>query len=747
MMCLLSSLFVLNFVALCDADTGLRVLLQNELNQDIITHLGTRYEIVHPLQIRSDWEKGLSTKLPSNGESGAHLQQTSFLIETREVKLHLDLELNKDLFAPTLVQFLFLKDVSPIAIQKLPENCYYHGKVRNHPRAVAALQTCHGLRGAIFLEKKTYFIHPLHGNHSENHPHLLYHYLPEDIFECANKEEGKDKEDPFYFAENDATIRNKYIEAALVFDQKSFETYNRPPSDVAAAAVEMINYVDLIYRPLNTSVNLVYLELWLEDQMKIDSNITNNLNGFREYGGRRINRISIDTALLLTSADFDDNESGHAFLDSICTTSAIGITKIRNIYQPHLTSFVLAHMIGHNLGIKHDSEDCRCADSHQCIMGNNIPYLSSTVFSDCSVDDYYKMLSKGHGACLFNMPTMRMSVCGNGVQEDEEECDCGTMEECVKSNPCCDPMTCKLIKHAECSAGACCKKCKLLSPDFLCRPSKGECDIPEFCDGKNGQCPENLYKRNGAVCSGGLGYCYQGICPVLKKQCQNVWGEDAEAGESVCYERINVLGTPNGNCGEDFKGKIHKCTFENSYCGSLQCSQGEKVPLDSELPVQFIIHKVKSHGVVYECKARTLLASEVRQGLVKDGTKCGFQKFCLNQTCTSIRNVVSGKCPLEDEQNACSGHGVCTNLNSCFCDEGWMGSDCSEIDEESRRRSESGSSEYYDSIESSQIGTPSYGHNELNLDPNLAITVITASVVIGVGLVVIIALFFYYRTL
>lgn len=37
------------------------------------------------------------------------------------------------------------------------------------------------------------------------------------------------------------------------------------------------------------------------------------------------------------------------------------------------------------------------------------------------------------------------------------------------------------------------------------------------------------------------------------------------------------------------------------------------------------------------------------------------------------------------------------------------------------------------------------GENEMKVNPNLAITVIAASVVIGLGLVVIIILLFYYR--
>lgn len=73
----------------------------------------------------------------------------------------------------------------------------------------------------------------------------------------------------------------------------------------------------------------------------------------------------------------------------------------------------------------------------------------------------------------------------------------------------------------------------------LCRQAAGDCDLPEFCNGTSPDCPRDTHLLDGSPCASGHGYCWDGACPTLEQQCQQLWG----AGETVRAEPGDPLGS------------------------------------------------------------------------------------------------------------------------------------------------------------------------------------------------------------
>ncbi|KAH0554945.1 hypothetical protein KQX54_014065, partial [Cotesia glomerata] len=113
----------------------------------------------------------------------------------------------------------------------------------------------------------------------------------------------------------------------------------------------------------------------------------------------------------------------------------------------------------------------------------------------------------------------QIAICGNGVVEEGEECDCGWEEDC--NDPCCHPqrlhhapfeIPCRLTEDAVCSPsqGPCCTTGCSLRSGTKCRDDNG-CRDASFCDGRGPQCPPSVNKPNKTICNDEF-VCFMGEC-------------------------------------------------------------------------------------------------------------------------------------------------------------------------------------------------------------------------------------------
>ncbi|XP_056237595.1 disintegrin and metalloproteinase domain-containing protein 15 isoform X1 [Seriola aureovittata] len=634
----------------------------------------------------------------------------------------LDLEKNHDLLPKPPNVFYYLPNGTGVSVKAHPvTHCYYHGSVRGFPQSRVALSTCSGLRGVIAINSTLSFElqpqdnglrHPhLHqgeeeeggggesggdgsggsgggGGGDEEEVHLLFSTSPLEGDRAGGCGVSHTAVPPIHSSththrrKRDILSETKYIELVLVVDHQEFLNYQKNNKTIMYRMLDVANQVDWFYRPLNVRVALTGLEIWSDrDKIRVEKSPTDTLNNFLEWRTRELlPRLRHDNAQLVMGGSFDGTTVGMASQSSMCSRDRSGGVNVDHLVSVLGVASTVAHELGHNLGMSHDTAERRCACQNEprlggCIMEPSTGFMPGQQFSSCSAADLSVSLLHGGGMCLFNVPQPDHLLggprCGNLYVEKGEECDCGLLEEC--DDPCCNASTCRLVPGAQCSSdGICCQDCKLRAAGSVCREPLGECDLAEFCTGSSPHCPPNVFLQNGEPCEDGASYCYGGVCASMHTQCQMLWGPNATSAPAVCFSSVNKQGNKYGNCGQLTNGSYIPCGHSDVYCGRVQCQGGRERPLlgtNAEIlttTVHFNHSDLVCRGTFFH------LGDDVSDpAAVAQGTACGPGKACLNRRCQDASVFGVDEC-----RGKCNGHGVCNSNKNCHCDVGWAPPDC-----------------------------------------------------------------------
>lgn len=640
---------------------------------------------------------GERTNLRSALEGG-HPDRLECGLEFEGHLLVLDLEKNQ----PPSV-FYYLPNGTGVFLPTDPlTHCFYHGRVRGFPRSRAAVSTCSGLRGIVALNSTLSFeLQPQDkqetgsereetgsGEEPGSDVHLLFSLEPpkgDSAAGCGVKHTAIPHIHSRIHLERrrrDILTETKYIELVLVVDHQEFLNYQKNNKTIIYRMMDVANQVDWFYRPLNIRVALTGLEIWSDrDKIHIERSPTQTLHNFLEWRATDLlPRLRHDNAQLIMGGSFDGTTVGMASQASMCSRDRSGGVNVDHLVSILGVASTVAHELGHNLGMNHDSAEraCQCQNQPRlggCIMEPSTGLLPGQSFSSCSAEDLSSSLLQGGGMCLFNVPQPQSLLggprCGNLYLEPGEDCDCGLLQEC--EDPCCNALTCRLVPGAECSSdGICCKNCKLQSPGSLCRLPLGECDLPEFCTGSSSHCPPNVFVQNGERCLNGTSYCFGGVCPSLDGQCRTLWGLDASIAPDVCFLSVNKQGNKFGNCGQLPNGSYLPCEDQDVLCGQVQCQGGQERPLLGS-NAEILTTTVHSDHTDLVCRGTYFhLGHDVSDpASVATGTACGPGKACLDQKCQDEAVFRVDEC-----RRKCNGHGVCNSNGNCHCDEGWAPPDC-----------------------------------------------------------------------
>ena len=283
------------------------------------------------------------------------------------------------------------------------------------------------------------------------------------------------------------------------------------------------------------------------------ANIQTRLNLFSEWRGRFRDSNAYWT---LMSTCATNSAVGLAWLGQLCSQGSAQSSQDEIIAGANVVIRteggrsewqVFAHEAGHTFGAVHDCTETTCSRGDSSLQ-RCCPLSSSTcdadgrfimnpstgvgiqAFSQCTVGNICTAMLRQSvkTGCLTdnrNVQTITGQVCGNGIVEAGEECDCGGEDGCA-GNPCCDANTCQFTQGSVCDPNneqCCTRNCQLAAQGFVCRPSTGLCDPEEVCTGESPTCPEDSISDDGVDCGGGL-QCASGQCTSRDQQCRSVLG-------------------------------------------------------------------------------------------------------------------------------------------------------------------------------------------------------------------------------
>ncbi|XP_022354612.1 disintegrin and metalloproteinase domain-containing protein 18-like [Enhydra lutris kenyoni] len=557
-------------------------------------------------------------------------------------------------------------------------HCFYQGYATEVPKSAVMLSICSGLRGSLQLENVSYGIEPLES--TTVYEHMLYQINNDKIDFSPSKENflmphlvQKSYKILVKSKKDSDELLEKILKIQIIMDKALFDYMGSEVAVAAEKVVHIFGLINIMFSQLKVTVKLTSLELW-SDQNKISTkgNAEEVLQRFVSWKERFLFQRSHDMAYLLIYRDHP-NYVGATYHGMACNPKfAAGIALYPQTITLEAFSVVMTQLLGVSLGLTYNNDifTCYCPGT-TCIMNSKaIRSHGVKFFSSCSMDEFKRMISQPEFECLQNQIVSevvyqgRYSLCGNGILEPPEQCDCGGTEHCREFQKCCNPADCTLTEFADCGTGPCCDRetCLISVRGTVCRESKDPCDFPEFCDGKSEFCVPDTKSADLEPCNNKTAYCYNGVCQDTDKQCADLFGKFAKGSTFLCTQEVNMQEDDFGNCRRNF------CNFKDILCGKIVChwTRLEIIPFK-----KFDIQYTYMEGHLCVSAYLRVPTKYVTEDFTytSNGTMCGPNKYCDTGRCIP-RSLYSRRTNCDANIN-CSGHGVCNNFLHCHCDVGY----------------------------------------------------------------------------
>ncbi|XP_072290011.1 disintegrin and metalloproteinase domain-containing protein 28-like [Eucyclogobius newberryi] len=256
------------------------------------------YEVVRPVRLHTVNKRHAEHHRP---------QTVKYALTVRGRPLEMHLERNDHLLTKDYSETHYLKDghrvtTTPDQI----DHCYYQGQIVGDGGSEASISTCDGLRGYFRTSEQRFLIEPLLSAEPEG-DHAVFPVPEEEpstpaVCGVTNTTWVADEEPPSKTRSAGRTIlyQQKYVELYLVADKREFIKMGKDVPKLRQRIFEVVNFVNMAYKPLLTFVALVGLEIWTDsDKISITSNTGQNLNNFMDWRNKNLLNIKHDCAHLI----------------------------------------------------------------------------------------------------------------------------------------------------------------------------------------------------------------------------------------------------------------------------------------------------------------------------------------------------------------------------------------------------------------------------------------------------------------
>ncbi|VDK47676.1 unnamed protein product [Anisakis simplex] len=679
----------------------------------------------------------------------------------------------------------------------LDSNCHFVGKVTSHGDVAAAISNCHSLMGTIIMDDHFLMIQPIPERLKayQVEEHVVYkreaglmNSLERSIEEQLIRLNDEPLGDQFCDVSKsiDATEEmNKHAGEALAFnytlpsvakldslfifpqldpitleiglflDSKLFEHFQReyigdPEQHLLDFSLALINNVHVLYQQSSMSpvldIVIVRYELWKSQPAGLETLTHRNgqaqilLNGFCRHqaainpGSDLTDPGHWDHGILLTGYDIYHT-----------TTSVAGVAPVARMCDDifacslveglHLgRSFVLAHEMGHNMGMVHDGVQNQC--SRSCCLMSAVNGAGKTTWSDCSVREFNAFLlqldESGRGNCLRDaagrisvydhlknglLPGQRFTAdqqcsyfwgkdyqveipnhrkmddicrilwCGNGgstisTAHPALEGSCSSMMVIDTAGPSLRPLSSSVLK-SNMIARKFCIEGECTNWRYGPKPLPVDGGWSEW-SGADQRCPISQCQITGSI--------------QLKSQLRTCTNPAPNNGGKRC-KGSNIRGLICGSVHSSCEG-LSRLEFGTRLCTSIK---NDPVKPDHQLSGQTFLHGTQP------CKIWChLIGTEMirNKGQYPDGSPCGVGEYCIGGACLALscdnQAVVSDRrdCPQTDAESSkesewtewqewstcsvtCGNNGSQTRQRSCSSSHG--DNSCTGAEEEVKR--------------------------------------------------------------